>query len=71
VKVVPYPGVLSTAIVPWCCVTIVVTGVRPSPVPFPGAFVVKKGSKDPRSQGSAHADARVADAQDPVRHQSR
>ena len=42
--VVPAPGSLSTAIVPPVCVTIPYEVASPSPVPSPGAFVVKNGS---------------------------
>ena len=41
----PRPGALDTSTVPWCCRTMPWTTARPSPVPRPGALVVKKGSK--------------------------
>ena len=44
VKVV-FPGTLSTAIVPSCFVTIFWTMSSPKPLPSPGGFVVKNGSK--------------------------
>jgi len=45
-NVVPCPGSLSTEIVPPpLCFTIPKTVARPSPVPLPGSFVVKNGSK--------------------------
>ena len=45
VKVVPRPGALSTSIQPPAPDTKPYTMGRPRPVPFPGALVVKNGSK--------------------------
>jgi hypothetical protein len=44
-KVVPRPTALSIARYPPACLTMPYTVARPSPVPSPGSFVVKKGSK--------------------------
>ena len=41
----PSPGRLSTVTPPPLCRTMPNTVDRPSPVPFPKSFVVKKGSK--------------------------
>ena len=43
-NVVPWPGAESTSIWPWFCWTALYTSARPSPVPEPAGFVVKKGS---------------------------
>src|ERR1019366_122657 len=40
----PCPGLLSTSIIPPTSLTMRCTVARPSPVPFPGFLVVKKGS---------------------------
>ncbi len=44
-KRVPPPALGSTRRKPWCCLTMPKTVARPRPVPFPGSFVVKNGSK--------------------------
>ena len=44
-NVVPCPGSLSTPMVPPCSSTMPRQSDSPSPVPSPGGFVVKKGSK--------------------------
>jgi hypothetical protein len=44
-KLVPCPTSLYTQMCPPLCFTMPYTVARPSPVPFPGPFVVKKGSK--------------------------
>ena len=44
-KVVPAPGVHSASMVPLCFWMIPYTMDSPSPVPSPGSFVVKNGSK--------------------------
>ena len=41
----PEPGVLATLTVPFDCFTMPYTVERPRPVPRPGSFVVKNGSK--------------------------
>ncbi len=41
----PCAGALDTSTTPWCWRTMPCTTARPSPVPRPGALVVKKGSK--------------------------
>jgi len=45
VKVVPIPGSLATSMKPPIRRTMEATVERPRPVPFPGSFVVKRGSK--------------------------
>src|SRR5579872_3417031 len=45
---VPRPSSLSIVMTPPCAVTIPCTTERPSPVPLPTSFVVKKGSKTRR-----------------------
>ena len=44
-NVVPRPASLSTVSEPPCCLIIPKTVARPRPVPLPGSFVVKNGSK--------------------------
>src|SRR4029079_6454584 len=45
VKAVPWSTRLSTSIVPRILVRMVLTLYSPNPVPLPGSFVVKNGSK--------------------------
>ena len=44
-SVLPAPGALDTRRWPSLCFTMPYTVARPSPVPLPGPFVVKNGSK--------------------------
>src|SRR3990172_6899476 len=45
VNTAPFPGSLRTVISPLCFFTMSEVMLRPSPVPLPTSFVVKKGSK--------------------------
>ncbi len=48
---------------PRCCFTIPYTVESPSPVPRPGSFVVKKGSKRCDITSGAHPASRVVDGE--------
>ena len=60
---VPSPGVLRMVTLPAAPSAKPWTWLRPRPVPFPTALVVKKGSKTRASDLRRHAGAGVGDAQ--------
>ena len=60
-NVVPWPGVLSTAMYPRACWITPRQVANPSPVPRPSCLVVKNGSKMRASGVRVHADTGVLD----------